>query len=76
MALLQSLEEWLRASVEQAPDGTYYLALESQVIGEAQRINVLGDENGGLYVASNLGLLRSDGTTNFMDDLKRRPVRF
>ncbi len=59
-------EEWLRASVEQAPDGTYYLALESQVIGEAQRINVLGDENGGLYVASNLGLLRSDGTTNFM----------
>ena len=34
-------EEWLRASVEQAPDGTYYLTLESQVIGEAQRINVL-----------------------------------
>lgn len=61
-----SPEEWLRASVEQAPDGTYYLALESQVIGEAQRINITGDENGGLYVASNLGLLNSDGSTNFM----------
>jgi len=59
-------EEWLRASVGQATDGTYYLALESQVIGEAQRINVLGDENGGLYVANKLGLVKSDGTTNFM----------
>jgi flagellar hook-associated protein 1 FlgK len=61
-----SPEEWLRASVEQAPDGTYYLTLESQVMGEAQRINVTGDESGGLYVASNLGLLNSDGSTNFM----------
>jgi flagellar hook-associated protein 1 FlgK len=61
-----SPEEWLRASVEQAPDGTYYLTLESQVMGEAQRINVTGDENGGLYVAHNLGLLNSHGSTNFM----------
>ena len=61
-----SPEEWLRASVEQAPDGTYYLTLESQVMGEAQRINVSGDESGGLYVAHNLGLLNSDGSTNFM----------
>ena len=69
-------EEWLRASVEQAPDGTYYLTLESQVMGEAQRINVLGDENGGLYVASNLGLLRSDGTTNFMSTSSDALVTF
>jgi flagellar hook-associated protein 1 FlgK len=71
-----SPEEWLRASVEQAPDGTYYLTLESQVMGEAQRINVTGDENGGLYVAHNLGLLNSDGSTNFMTTAEDALISF
>jgi len=69
-------EEWLRASVEQASDGTYYLTLESQVIGEAQRINVMGDENGGLYLATSLGLVNSGGRTNFMTTAEDALISF
>ena len=69
-------EDWLRASVEQASDGTYYLTLESQVIGEAQRINVMGDENGGLYVANSLGLVNSGGKTNFMTTAEDALISF
>ena len=50
-------DEWLVASVVELDDGTFSLVLESQVIGEAARINVLGDEQGSLYVAQRLGLV-------------------
>jgi flagellar hook-associated protein 1 FlgK len=36
-----SPEEWLHANVVREPNGTYYLALASNVSGEANRINVL-----------------------------------
>ncbi len=50
-------EEWLVASVAEMADGTFSLVLESQVVGEAARINVMGDEQGSLYVAQRLGLV-------------------
>jgi len=68
-----SPEEWLHASVVREPDGTYYLALTSDVSGEANRINVLPSEvcsaNGNLSIARRLGLVDSlvnDSGTSYM----------
>ena len=54
-------EEWLVASIAEMADGTFSLVLESQVVGEAARINVLGDDQGSLYVAQRLGFVSGDG---------------
>ncbi len=59
-----SPDEWLVASIEEGTDGTFSLVLQSQVIGEAARINVLGDEQGSFYVAQRLGLVAEDGSTS------------
>jgi flagellar hook-associated protein 1 FlgK len=63
-----SPEEWLHANVVREPNGTYYLALTSDVSGEANRINVLPgsvcDANGDFSVAKLLGLVNSDGPSN------------
>jgi flagellar hook-associated protein 1 FlgK len=57
-------EGWLHANVIREPDGTYYLALTSDVSGEANRINVLpGDVcgvKGNLSTARLLGLVDSE----------------
>jgi flagellar hook-associated protein 1 FlgK len=54
-----SPEQWLHANVVQEPDGTYYLALTSDVSGEANRINVMPGSvcaaNGNYNVAQLLG---------------------
>ncbi len=61
-----SPEEWLHASVEQLPDGSYYLVLTSNVAGEEPRINVLSGDvcgtgaGGSLYVAELLGLTETN----------------
>ncbi|MDR1472369.1 MAG: flagellar hook-associated protein FlgK [Synergistaceae bacterium] len=59
-------EEWLHAVVVTEPNGTNYLALVSDVSGEANRINVLPGEvcgaNGDFSVARLLGL--TDSGTN------------
>ena len=60
-------EEWLNASVKESIYGSYYLELESHVVGEAYRINVLGDEGGSFYAAQNLGLVDSDGKTGVIE---------
>ena len=65
MALLQA-RRMLRASVEQAPDGTYYLTLKARSWEKPRESTSLAMKTVAFYVASNLGLLRSDGTTNFM----------
>ncbi len=56
-AILDKPEQWLRASIEKGTDDTFYLVLESNVAGESQRINVMGDENGSMHVAQRLGLI-------------------
>ncbi|MDR3332348.1 MAG: flagellar hook-associated protein FlgK [Synergistaceae bacterium] len=54
-------EAWLHANIVKEPNGTYYLALTSNVSGEANRINVLPgsvcDTNGDLSVARLLGFV-------------------
>jgi flagellar hook-associated protein 1 FlgK len=61
-------EDWLHASIElDAATNTYFLSLESNVAGEAHRINVLGDENGSLQIAKRLGFLNGDGSTNYRE---------
>ncbi|HQE20944.1 MAG TPA: flagellar hook-associated protein FlgK [Thermosynergistes sp.] len=60
-------EEWLNASVKESIYGSYYLELESHVVGEAYRINVLGDEGGSFYAAQNLGLVDSSGKTGVIE---------
>jgi flagellar hook-associated protein 1 FlgK len=80
-----SPEEWLHANIVREPNGTYYLALTSNVSGEANRINVLPgsvcDANGDFSVAKLLGLVNSDtpdnttGTTGYMQ-LNTDPAAF
>ncbi len=60
-------EEWLNASVKESINGSYYLELESHVVGEAYRINVLGDEGGSFYAAQNLGLTDGSWKTNVIE---------
>jgi flagellar hook-associated protein 1 FlgK len=64
-------EEWLRANVILEPNGSYYLALTSDVSGEANRINVLPGSvcgaNGDFSVAKLLGLVDSTrNSTSYM----------
>ena len=71
-----SPEEWLHANVVREPDGTYYLALTSNVSGEANRINVLPGNvcgvTGNISAAVLLGLIDAPGasgatpTTSYM----------
>ncbi len=64
-------EEWLHANVIQEPNGTYYIALTSNVSGEANRINVLPGSvcglNGNFNVAKLLGFTDSgQNKTSYM----------
>jgi flagellar hook-associated protein 1 FlgK len=67
-----SPEEWLHANVVREPDGTYYIALTSNVSGEANRINILPSDvcgsNGNLTAARLLGFVDSgpDANTSYM----------
>jgi flagellar hook-associated protein 1 FlgK len=71
-------EQWLHANVIHEPNGSYYLALTSDVSGEANRINVLPGSvcgaNGDFSVAKLLGLVEStkNGTSymQFSTDTK------
>lgn len=62
-----SPEEWLHASVEEASDGSFYLALESNSVGEAYRINISTSDGGSLATAEKLGLVNSNGTVRNME---------
>lgn len=62
-----SPEEWLHATVEEARDGTFYLLLESNSVGESYRINVSSAEGGSLQTAKLLGLLNNDGTASNLE---------
>lgn len=62
-----SPEEWLHATVEEARDGTFYLLLESNSVGESYRINVSSAKGGSLQTAKLLGLLNNDGTASNLE---------
>ncbi|MCF4152425.1 flagellar hook-associated protein FlgK [Dethiosulfovibrio sp. F2B] len=52
--------EWLHASIETNGDGDFYLVLESDIVGEGNRINVMGSDKGDSYAARRLGLMSGD----------------
>jgi flagellar hook-associated protein 1 FlgK len=58
-------EEWLHATVEQTHGGLWYLKLESNLVGEAYRINVGPEDGISLYTARNLGLVDPQGATRY-----------
>lgn len=64
-------EEWLHANVIKEPNGSMYIALTSNVSGEANRINVLPGSvcgaNGDFSVARLLGFSDADGSTSYMN---------
>jgi flagellar hook-associated protein 1 FlgK len=66
---LTSAEQWLHASIAINEDETVYITLESNVIGESNRINILGDEDGNMQMLRRLGLISTqqygtDGSGN------------
>jgi len=50
-------EQWVHASLVQAADQTWYLSIASNVPGEAQRITLMGDEDGNMQALRRLGLV-------------------
>lgn len=56
-------EQWLHAEIRyDEVTNSHYLVLESNVVGEAYRINFHGDEGGSLYVARKLGFVNTKDT--------------
>ena len=63
-------EQWVHASIQQASDQSYYLTISADVAGEAQRITLMGSEDGNMQVLRRLGLTRNEQITldNILDD--------
>ncbi|MBQ7578866.1 MAG: flagellar hook-associated protein FlgK [Synergistaceae bacterium] len=63
-------EQWVHASINQASDQSYYLTISADVAGEAQRITLMGSEDGNMQVLRRLGLTRNEQITldNILDD--------
>ena len=55
-------EQWVHASLKQDADQSWYLTFASNVPGEAQRITLLGGEDGNLQTLRRLGLVRLEKT--------------
>ena len=55
-------EQWVHASLKQDADQSWYLAFAADVPGEAQRITLLGGEDGNLQTLRRLGLVRLEKT--------------
>ncbi|MBQ7577269.1 MAG: flagellar hook-associated protein FlgK [Synergistaceae bacterium] len=63
-------EQWVHASIHQDKDQSYYLTISADVAGEAQRITLMGSEDGNMQVLRRLGLTRNEQITldNILDD--------
>lgn len=59
---LTAPEQWVHASLKQDSDQSWYLAFASDVPGEAQRITLLGGEDGNLQTLRRLGLVKLEQT--------------
>ena len=57
---LTSAEQWLHAAIAVDEDETVYITLESNVIGESNRINIFGDEDGNMQILRRLGLVSTE----------------
>lgn len=56
---LTSPEQWVHASLAQDVDQSWYLTIASDVAGEAQRITIMGDEDGNSQILRRLGLVKT-----------------
>ena len=63
-------EQWVHASIHQDSDQSYYLTISADVAGEAQRITLMGSEDGNMQVLRRLGLTSNEQITldNILDD--------
>ena len=57
---LNAPEQWVHASIVQDSDQSYYLTIASDVAGEAQRITLMGAEDGNMQVLRRLGLTSNE----------------
>lgn len=72
---LTNPEQWVHASLVQDADQSWYLSISSNVAGEAQRITLMGDEDGSDQILRRLGLLKLEQTgTNGAGDPVYREV--
>jgi flagellar hook-associated protein 1 FlgK len=55
---LTAPEQWVHASLSQDSDQSWYLSISSNVAGEAQRITLMGDEDGSMQTLRRLGLVK------------------
>ncbi len=60
--------EWLHASIEEARDGSFFLMLESNAVGESYRINVGTAGGESLETAKLLGLVDVNGATKIIQN--------
>lgn len=75
---LTNPEQWVHASLQQAPDQSWYLSIASDVAGEAQRITIMGDEDGSNQILRRLGLVKTVqiGTTGAGDPVYREVTAY
>jgi flagellar hook-associated protein 1 FlgK len=59
---LTNPEQWVHASLLQDADQSWYLTIASDVAGEAQRITLMGDEDGNMQTLRRLGLVKLEPT--------------
>jgi flagellar hook-associated protein FlgK len=59
---LTAPEQWVHASLMQDSDQSWYLSIASDVAGEAQRIVIMGDEDGNMQTLRRLGLVKEQQT--------------
>jgi flagellar hook-associated protein 1 FlgK len=57
---LTTAEQWLHASIVVDEDETVYITLESNVVGESNRINIMGDEVGNMQMLRRLGFISTE----------------
>jgi flagellar hook-associated protein 1 FlgK len=60
---LTAPEQWVHASLSQDSDQSWYLSIASDVAGEAQRITLMGDEDGNMQTLRRLGLVKEVATS-------------
>ncbi|MBQ9596513.1 MAG: hypothetical protein IJR35_11725, partial [Synergistaceae bacterium] len=53
-------EQWVHASLQQDSDQSWYLTIAADVAGEAQRITLMGAEDGNMQVLRRLGLTKNE----------------
>lgn len=57
-------EQWVHSSLVQDSDGSWYLTIAADVAGEAQRITLMGSEDGNMQVLRRLGLTANEAISD------------